>query len=546
MQSGFRRFIDINPAAATLRLLKRMALVCLLGAVLAGWGNLQGARAQVPVVPTTAPGALVGSDEYRRADRLGITFISFIDDLGAERYRNALILGAGWNRWPLYWDRVETRPGVYDWLAYDKLVASDIRNGLQTNAILLGRPGFWQDGGSVTNLYAPIYANGADSAETDAPINQENPWAQFVHYAVTRYRPGGVLAQHNGFNDGQGIRVWEIWNEPDIPQFWNGGREAYARMLKVAAIVIKTVDPQAQIVFGGLLFANDEGFLAHVLRLIRNDPLRDRYNWFFDIVAVHSYDDPWRSGWLTKVVQDTLATLQISRPVWVNETGISVWNDYPGPVWAYAPEQRIRLATLEQQAHFLIMSAAFAWAKGADVVMYHQLFDDCGNYPAGTDFPPHNGALCAHGTCYGDAFGLYRNQVDSHCFSQHPLANSPRPAALAFQVLAEVFGALPFEPVSLLGLTEDVTMITFKRSNGERIIVVWNNTHETRLYTFLAAGDSATMYHLNGQTTQLPATGNSYTIELQPARDYSFPDLESARRSAIGGQPVILVESSSL
>ena len=203
----------------------------------------------------------------------------------------------------------------------------------------------------------------------------------------------------------------------------------------------------------------------------RADPLRERYNWFFDVMAVHSYDDPWRSGWLTKVVQDTLSSYELARPIWLNETGISVWNDYPGPVWAFAPEQRRRLATLEQQAHFLIMSAAFAWSKGAEVVFYHQLFDDCGNYPAGTDFPPHNGELCAQGACYGDAFGLYRNTVDSHCFSQHPYANSPRPAAMAYQLLAEVFGTQPFAPVSLTGLTDDVTMIVFQRANSERIIV---------------------------------------------------------------------------
>ena len=233
------------------------ALVVVLAVLILLWP----VQAQVPQVATSAPGRLIDSDQYIRSDRLGITFISFIDNnMGAERYRNALILGAGWNRWPLYWDRVELQPGSYDWLAYDRLLVADIRNGLQTNAILLGRPAFWQDGGSVTNLFAPIYADGTDSADSDKPINPHNPWARYVHYAVTRYRPGGVLAQHNGFTGEQGIRVWEIWNEPDIPQFWNGGSEEYARLLKTAAIVIKTVDPQARVVFGGLLYATIKAF----------------------------------------------------------------------------------------------------------------------------------------------------------------------------------------------------------------------------------------------------------------------------------------------
>ncbi|MDE2750847.1 MAG: hypothetical protein OXI34_17950 [Chloroflexota bacterium] len=502
------------------------------------------ASAQVPIVPTTAPGSLVDADNYIRSDRLGITFIGFIDgNMGAERYRRALILGAGWNRWPLYWDRVERQPGRYDWSAYDRLVAADIHNGLRSNAILLGRPAFWQDGQSVANLFTPIFADGSDSAGHDVPINLNNPWAQYVHYAVTRYRPGGVLARHNDFGAGKGIRAWEIWNEPDVAQFWSGGSEAYARLLKVAAIVIKTVDPDASVIFGGLLYAQNQGFLSQILRRFQSDPLSVRYNWFFDVMAVHAYDDPWRSGWLTKVAQDTLARYGLTRPVWVNETGVSVWNDYPGPVWAYSPDRRNRLATAQQQAHFLIMSAAFAWSKGVDVVMYHQLYDDCGNYPAGTDFPPHHGELCANGACYGDAFGIYRNPRDAHCFSHHPLANTPRPVAQAFRLLAEVFGRVDFAPVSLTGLKEVSTSIVFQRSSGERIHVLWNNTAAPRSQSLKATAAAATVYFMNGESMTLPAVNGVYMVELKPATDYYFPDLESDRSSAIGGEPIILVES---
>ena len=499
--------------------------------------------AQVPVVPTSAPGTLVDADNYIRADRLGITFISFVDDMEPERYRNALILGAGWNRWPLYWDRIEIQPSQYDWSAYDRLVVADIRHGLKTNAILLGRPSFWQEGGSIANLFTPIFADGSDSAPADMPINPDNPWAQFVHYAVTRYKPGGVLAQHNAFKADEGIRVWEVWNEPDVPQFWQGGSDAYARLLKVAAIVVKTVDPQARVVFGGLLFPNDESFMARVLRQLRNDPLRDQYNWFFDVMAVHGYEDTWRSGWLAKVAQDTLKTINLSRPIWVNETGVSVWDDYPGPVWAHRPDQRQRLATAEQQAHFLVMSAALAFAKGVEVVMYHQLYDDCGNYPAGTDFPPHQGELCGSGACYGDAFGIYRNRRGSLCFSQHPFADTPRPVAGAFRLLAEVFGRQPFAPVRLTGLNDEVTHIVFQRTNKERVIVIWNNTRQPISYTLQATGAAATAYSLNGETAALPAVDSAYTVDLKAAGDFSYPDLENARSSAIGGEPVILVES---
>jgi len=508
-------------------------------------GSLMMLNAQVPPVPTSPPGALLEPDDLIRADRLGITFISSIDSSNhSERYRNALILGAGWNRWPLYWHRVEPAPNSWDWSAYDNLVESDIRHQLEINAILLGRPTFWQDGDSIRNLFEPIFADGTDSAGRGVPINASNPWAQYVYRAVSRYKPGGILAQQRGFADGAGIRVWEIWNEPDLPLFWQGGSEAYARLLKTAAIIIKTLDPEATVMFGGLLYATDDNFLSHILQHFKADALRGQYNWFFDAVAIHGYDDPWRSGWLAKFVRDTLTGYELERPIWVNETGVSVWNDYPGPVWAANSQERIRLATTKQQASYLIMSAVYAWSKDVDKVFFHQLYDDCGNQPAGTDFPPHQGELCAQGACFGDAFGLYRNPEDAICFSQHPLANTPRPVATAYRLLAEVFGRQPFTSLRHLGLNEPVTEISFQRHNKDRIVVMWNNTFEPLTYVLSAEGTAAAVHSLNGVQTIIPATDGKYTFNLKPATDFSYPDLEPGRTTAIGGEPIILVESS--
>ncbi|MBZ0289453.1 MAG: hypothetical protein K8I30_17665, partial [Anaerolineae bacterium] len=56
--------------------------------------------------------------EYQRSPHLGITFINSTDHtVTDQRYKRALFLGAGWTRWPLYWDRVETSPGGFNWSA---------------------------------------------------------------------------------------------------------------------------------------------------------------------------------------------------------------------------------------------------------------------------------------------------------------------------------------------------------------------------------------------------------------------------------------------
>ncbi|MEM6530907.1 MAG: hypothetical protein AAF653_21600, partial [Chloroflexota bacterium] len=112
----------------------------------------------------TQPPATDADDGYTRSERLGITFIGS-DDIpySAARYERALELGAGWNRFPLYWDRVETEQGAFTWGRYDEAVQRDIDHGLQTDLILLGGiPSFWREDelGRITGLNEPIFADG--------------------------------------------------------------------------------------------------------------------------------------------------------------------------------------------------------------------------------------------------------------------------------------------------------------------------------------------------------------------------------------------------
>src|SRR5690606_40099502 len=78
---------------------------------------------------TTHPDGLLDTTEpYLRSDRLGINHISLTNEpTSDERYAQALALGAGWNRWPLYWDQVEPEPGEFQWDNYDRLVTNDVR-----------------------------------------------------------------------------------------------------------------------------------------------------------------------------------------------------------------------------------------------------------------------------------------------------------------------------------------------------------------------------------------------------------------------------------
>jgi hypothetical protein len=493
---------------------------------------------QVPL-PTTAP----ISDGHIRAPRLGITFINSADaPIREERYQQALFLGAGWNRWPLYRERVEVAPGQYNWSAYDLLVSQDILHNLSINAILLGQA-------NLPGLYDPVFTDGSDIPGPGKVVNPGNAWGAFVYAAVGRYKPGGILAQTQGWRPGEGIRVWEAWNEPDIPMFWTRSVEDYARLLKVTYLAAHYADPGTSVMFGGLAYSTDDAdnFLARILDILVQDPQAANHNTYIDIVAAHSYSYARRSGQIVAHVKDILAAHGLSRRVWLNETGVPVWDDYPGPTWAGSdPRARVLRATMQQQASFVIQSTAYAWAAGADVIMVHQLYDDCGNQPGGTDFPPHDGNLClGGGACWGDAHGMFRNTLEATCFRQHPQPGTPRPAAGAYRLLAQTFGAGPFEPAAVQLFDERGVVITFNRPAArERIHVAWNRSLEPVVLDLPSTGQIATLYTLDGSDYLLTPEDELYRVTLPPATRDDFPFLAAGDGAAVGGPPFIIVEQA--
>ncbi len=65
-------------------------------------------------------------------------------------------------------------------------------------------------------------------------------WREYVRNMVSRYK--GRLT------------YWEVWNEPDLEQFWKEKPDPanYTTLLKAAYEEIKAIDPEAKVLLGGL------------------------------------------------------------------------------------------------------------------------------------------------------------------------------------------------------------------------------------------------------------------------------------------------------
>lgn len=156
--------------------------------------------------------------------------------------------GVKWSREELSWANIEPNaPGEYNWAPYDQRLAANFNNNIQVIGMLLTTPRW-----ATTNPGAPDWY-------WYEPANYED-YFSFVRAAVDRWKGS--------------IKTWEIWNEPNSTGTWNclnncNRAARYAQLLQGAYVAVKSVDPTARVLIGGLYVhdTNNEGmaFLNQVV-----------------------------------------------------------------------------------------------------------------------------------------------------------------------------------------------------------------------------------------------------------------------------------------
>ena len=501
----------------------------------------------------------------------GINFISSAEMQGADeqRYQNGLSTGAAWNRWPMYWKNIEQNPGDFHWAYQDTTVISDTAHGLKTEVILLGTPNFYATAlthhqpsppsnspmqleqtqtAAPQGLYEPVFTDGTDIPGASKNINADNVWARFVQEAVNRYKPNGLIAQQQGWVAGEGVTHWEMWNEPDLRSFWDGTMPEYARLLKVGYLAAKHADPDAQILSGGMAVYEKPTFYTDLMNLYDADPLAADNHYFHDIYAVHNYLYAWRSWYYVFVGQNRLNARGLDSDIWLNESGVPLWDDYPGPICEPASPYR---ATMVEQADFIVQSALYATYAGADNIFFFQLYDDCGNQPGGTNHDYYD-QCTGNGDAGGDAFGLFTNPSDPNeamCYWDHPTPESGRAGVMAYRMLTRYFQDVqPLWRLRLNGTTPyngtQELVAFYQPASGERIIGLWARDvmTETAVFTTTNSAGTALLVAPDGVTQTLTAVNNTFTITLSGATNDNLPGVSNP----VGGRPFLLIEPDSI
>lgn len=509
--------------------------------------------------------------------RLGIDFIGvagFVDvPVMPDRQAEATEAGATWDRWVFYWDKIETAPDHFDYTAHDTRVIADRAAGLQIDGVLMITPPFYASGGSLLaqaprlhdrplptralarsadetiqqtcnvaigsgtlpprNLDQPVFVDGPDGRY----INRQNYWAYFVWKTVERYDGDGV--DDAPADPETGVKPvakhWEMWNEPDFPchdnfgGFWNGTPANYYRLLQVGYLAAKHADPEATVVLGGLAHWPYPGqdWFQEFLDAAAADPDEEQQaqnNDYFDALALH-----WYSNVRNTLISQEYAAQMTSRGlgdkvIWINESGVPSWEDYPGNGNPETPYQ----ASLEEQAAYVLQNIAYALASELSTpkipterVFHFQLYDDG----------------------RGEAYGLIRNPSDGSLDPHPTQPGQSRPAYDAFTTAARYL----HDDVIPLWHTESsdgLARIAFFHPPDRRTLVLWNWNASTKSWQVARTGPEGLLIDEIGHSTSITPTGATYNIELPGATNFNQPETPGV--PMIGGAPRILIETDVL
>ncbi len=500
--------------------------------------------------------------------QLGLAFVSSAEAPADEtRYQRALAIAGQLNRWPMYWPQIEknpiSQPRVFDWNTEDANLIADLNHGLTVLPILMLTPIGLDTGGSrlapapkvgeglllqmqgrsasrpaipssqgspPQGLNLSVFSDGSDQPGPGKTINENNRWAYFVNAAVNRYKPGGTLAQQQGWSAGQGVRYWEIWNEEDLDQFFIGTPADYARLLKVAYFAARQADPEATIVLGGLAHFEKPNWLSDVLSVIATDPLSTTYHGFMDAVASHNYSWAWQTfGYLSEDRARLNARGFKAVNLWLTETGVPVCDD---PPYVFCPSPY--RGTMSEQADYLIQTVVYAAWMNAEKAVWFQLYDDCGN------------------DGHYDAFGLVRNPASVPACPLTARDGTPRAAYQTFKIAGQYLANIqPYWRDRRTGTTTDWAggnqeILAFKRpATSQRVVAMWTRYYTADAVVLTATSSSALLINPDGSSQTITPVNGVYTIHLPAATNLgaaTSDGKESDGTSPIGGSPRILVE----
>ena len=300
-------------------------------------------------------------------------------------------------REPFSWARVETAAGHLDFSVYDTVMTAAASASLHVLPVVMDPP-TWRSTAPASGRLRAMY-----------PPRAPAEMAAFATALVQRYGPGGAFWTTHPELHAVPIHSWQVWNEPNIQAFWATGPDpvAYVRLLDAVASAIRTADPGAEIVAGGLPYSGNGLTPPAFIDAMYAAGARGT----FDTIAVHPYAAD--AAGVLEILRQVRAQLDrlgdSERPIWATEFG---WATGGPPV----------TITASEGAHATLLHDTIAYMQRARDVLHLRGFvafrwKDVDLNPGQTDvWALHTGLLRADGSpkpalgAFSDAADLWRDE----------------------------------------------------------------------------------------------------------------------------------------
>ncbi len=386
-----------------------------------------------------------------------------------EAPQAATALGAGWTRLRFEWNSIQPNsPDEWAVPVSDQTLSNELTSGRQVVGLLVTTPGWATDldvgPGVPRGLYLP----------TDDP---NNLWASFVRRIVGQYAGR--------------IDHWTIWNEPDIPpsspdMSWGGSVKDFVRLLQVAYVVAKEVNPNAVIHMAAITHHHDEHWFGRFLSELVALPGAAQNGYYFDVATLHLYHEPEKIYDITAHYRSMMRGHGMRQPIWIAETN------------AY-----LSRATPEEQAFFIFQALSLEIAAGAQAIAVYKMVDTETDRAADPE-----------------PFGLVR------------IDGTRRPAFTAYQVATTYLAG--FRGGSW-DRRDELSVVTVDRGS-QTTTVLWSRIPDAQTAMIPARTTRALLVDIWGSARHIYAE-----------RGYFFVDLPGANCSQgcwLGGAPSMVVEEA--
>jgi hypothetical protein len=390
--------------------------------------DIEGSNDAIVFNLSQATASPVTSTMETLADRLGINihFPKYPNyEIDERALDSAKAAGFTWIRMDCPLSDVLEKNGTHDFSHQDKLVEAVEKRGMKLIFILHGNA-------DVANL--PPTTTSAVKA-----------FGNYVYQAAKRYSGHNV--------------VWEIWNEPNIANFWAPSPNAtrYTDLLEEAISRIREGNPDAQIITGGLM-GYDFSYLEGCLDSAAFGKA--------DAIGIHPYslskpEDISDYTYLANaLIRDNLS---FPGPIWATEWGYSSTSFGNGD----------SLAARNKQALFVARELLSSWAEGFPLLIYYDVRDD-GSDPMSKE---HN-------------FGLLTNDYKD------------KPSLQAVQTLTRFASERKLD--GIIQTTPSSLHMLRLKSKEDNVFVAWYDMGDGKIEISLPA--NASVYDLLGNQIPVQST----------------------------------------